>query len=242
MKRLDDDEAGARLADPVAEGRIRRERLAGNLDELSGRMTFSNLWLEAKDAMWREVDRVTDDILQAGYDLLDSGTQYARNHKTMFAGGSMTALLVGGAIWYASRKKTVPLYAAYDMEDPYMNTDLDDKLAARASGAWSKVKDEAHQVGDKAGEAYYSARSKAAELADAAREKAAHAADVARERAHEAAEAAREAADKAREAAGEARRWAVKQPRDNPATVVLGALAAGILIGVLLPSGGRDRH
>ena len=69
-----------------------------------------------------------------------------------------------------------------------------------------------------------------------ARERAAEAADLARERAAEAAEAAREAAEKAREAAGEAGRWARRQPQENPSTVVLVALAAGALIGALLPS------
>jgi len=241
MKRLD----GNGLESPVelveAEAGARRERLADNLDALSGRMTFSNLVQEAKDAVWKDVDRMVDDMLSIGEDLIKDSFGWAKDHQRSVIGGSVTALLVGGAMWYAARKKTVPLFAAYDMEDSYMTTETEETLAAKASGAWSKVKDEAQHVGDKAGEAYFSARSKAAELSDAARERAAHAADVARDRAHDAAEAAREAAEKAREAAGEARRWAVKQPQENPATVILGALAAGILIGVLLPSGRRER-
>jgi len=241
MKRLDETDPGARIGALQSEAVVRRERLAENLDELSHRMTFSNLWLEAKEAMWREVDRVTDELISVGEDLVRDSMEWARDHQKVLAGGSAAALIVGGVLWYATRKKTVPLYAAYDMEDPYMTTETEETLAAKASGTWNKVKGEAQHVGDKAGEAYYSARSKAAELSDTARERAAHAADVARERAQDAAEAAREAAEKAREAAGEARRWAVKQPQDNPATVVLGALAAGILIGVLLPSGRRDR-
>ncbi len=241
MKRLDDIDPGGRIQSLEAEGAIRRERLADNLDELSERMTFNNLLQEAKDAMWREVDRLADDLINVGEDFLHDSMAWAKGHQRVLTGGSITALLLGGALWYATRKKTVPLYAAYDMEDSYMTTETEETLAAKASGAWNKVKEEAHNVGDKAGEAYYSARSKAAELSDTARERAAHAADVARERAQDAAEAAREAAEKAREAAGEARRWAVKQPQDNPATVVLGALAAGILIGVLLPSGRRNR-
>jgi len=241
MKRLDAPDAGGRVELLEIEAGARRERLADNLNELSERMTFSNLVQEAKEAMWKEVDRMVDDMLSIGEDLIQDSVDWAKDHQRALVGGSVTALLVGGALWYATRKKTVPLYAAYDMEDPYMTTETEETLAAKASGAWSKVKDEAHHVGDKAGEAYYSARSRAAEFSGTARERAAQAADVARERAQDAAEAAREASEKAREAAGEARRWAVKQPQENPATVVLGALAAGILIGILLPSGRRDR-
>jgi ElaB/YqjD/DUF883 family membrane-anchored ribosome-binding protein len=225
-----------------AEAAARRLRLAGNLDELSRRMTIGNLVAEAKDAALREVDRVTDRFVDLAEDFVHDGVDWARDNRTLVAGASVTALLAAGLMWYFSRRTTVPLYAAYDMEDPGMMDDLDDAadgVGAKAQKTWDKVKTEAHHLGDKAGEAYYSARSRAAELSDTARERAAHAADLARERAAEAAEAAREAADRAREAAGEAAVWARRQPQENPATVVLVALAAGALIGALLPSGRR---
>lgn len=234
MKRLDASDPGGRAGLLEAEALARRERLAGNLAELSERMTWSNLMLEAREAVWKEVDRMVDDVLSIGEDLVDNGVDWAKDHQRALIGGSVAALLAGGALWLAARKKTVPLYAAYDMEDPRMTTETDKTPPARASDAWSKVKDDALHVGDKASEAYFSARSRTAVLTDAAREHAVHAAEVARERAQDAAEAAREAA-------AEARRWAARQPQENPAAVVLGALAAGILIGILLPSDRHDR-
>jgi hypothetical protein len=243
MKRPDDLPPGLSvsqtLAQLEAEADARRTRLSGNLEELGQRMRPANLMNELKDAAWAEVDRVTDEFLNIASDLVDDSVGWVKENRTIAAGGVLTGLLATAAVWYATRKTTVPLYAAYDMEDPDMMNEIDEKLGDKAAGAWNKVKDEAHNLGERAEGAYYAARSKAAVLSDSAREHAAHAAEVARERALEAAEAAREAADRAREAAGEAGRWARKQPQDNPATVVLVALAAGAIIGALLPHGRR---
>lgn len=242
--RAEDLPAGVRvsqaLAQLEAEADARRARLSGNLEELGFRMRPANLLSEMKDAAWAEVDRVTDEFLNMASDLVDDSVGWVKENRAVTTGGLLAGLLAAGAVWYATRKSTVPLYAAYDMEDPEMMDDTQDKLGAKAADTWGKVKDEAQHLGEKAEGAYYAARSKAAVLSDSARERAAHAAELARERAHEAAEAAREAADRAREAAGEAGRWAKKQPQDNPATVVLVALAAGALIGALLPHGRRN--
>lgn len=223
-----------------AEADARRARLSGNLAELGFRMRPANILSEMKDAAWAEVDRVTDEFLNMASDLVDDSVGWVKENRAVTAGGLLAGLLAAGAVWYATRKATVPLYAAYDMEDPDMMDETQETLGEKAADTWGKVKDEAQHLGNKAEGAYYAARSKAAVLSDSARERAAYAADVARERAHEAAEAAREAADRAREAAGEAGRWAKKQPQDNPATVVLVAPAAGALIGALLPHGRRN--
>lgn len=244
MKGPDDLRQTAGFQALEAEAAARRVRLVSNLDELSRRMTLGNLVGEAKEAMLREVDRVTDNLVSIAEDLVHDSLDWARENRALVAGGSVTALLAAGAMWYLTRRSTVPLYAAYDMEDPGMVDDLDENaetIGKKAQKTWDKVRDEAHHLGDRAGEAYYSARSRAADLSDTARERAAHAADVARERAAEAAEAAREAAERAREAAGEAGVWARRQPQENPATVILVALAAGALIGALLPAAGRRR-
>jgi ElaB/YqjD/DUF883 family membrane-anchored ribosome-binding protein len=241
MKRPDETDPGALVPLLEAEVAARRNRIAGNLDELAGRLTFSNLVAEGKEAAWKEVDRVTDEILSIGEDLVNDSLDWVKQNRLLAVGGTLTAVLAAVAIWAATRRTTVPIYAAYDMEDPDMTNDSEEGLKAKAADAWGKVRSEARHAGDRAGEAYYAARSKAAELSDVARERAADAAEVARERAAEAAEAAREAAEKAREAAGEARRWAVKQPQENPAGVVFAALAVGAVIGLLLPASGRDR-
>lgn len=239
MKRPDGAAAPMEIARLQMEADARRARLAGNLEELGVRMRPSNLLSEAKDAAWAEVDRVTDEILDMAGDLVQDSVDWVRDNRRLAAGGGLAAALAALAIWYMTRRTTVPLYAAYDMEDPDLMSDFEETAAAKASSAWKKAKSEAHTLGEKAEGAYYAARSKASVLSVEARERAAEAADLARERAAEAAEAAREAAEKAREAAGEAGRWARRQPQENPATVVLVALAAGALIGALLPSGRR---
>lgn len=240
MRRVDDMSDRLTAARLEAEAVARRARLDSNLDDLSQRMRPANLLAEAKERAWEEVDRVTDELVSVAEDLVHDSIEWAKDNRGIVLGGTAAALLSAAAVWFSTRRKTVPLYAAYDMEVPEMS-ETQETLAAKASDTWHKVKDEAHHLGDKAGEAYYSARHKAGELSETARERAAHAAEVARERAHEAAEYAREAAEKAREAAGEAGRWAKKQPQENPTTVVLVALAAGALIGALLPHG-RDRR
>jgi hypothetical protein len=223
-----------------AEARARRARLASNADELSWRMRPGNLVQEAKDRAWAEVDRMTDEALSIAEDLVHDTTDWVKDNRGVALGGTLTALLSAVLVWYLSRRRTVPLYAAYDMEESPMS-ETDDTLAAKAAGTWDRAKEEAHKVGDKAGSAYYAARSRAAELSVEAREKAIEAAAVAREKAEEAAIAAREAAEKARIATGEAGEWARRQPQDNPAMVVIAALAAGALLGALLPAGGRRR-
>jgi ElaB/YqjD/DUF883 family membrane-anchored ribosome-binding protein len=120
-------------------------------------------------------------------------------------------------------------------------TDMDEGPSTRAASAWGKVKEEALHLTEKAEGGYHAARSRAAEMSAEAKARAVDAAAAARQKAQEAAEAAREAAEKARIAADEAGDWAKKQPKENPAAVVLVALAAGALIGALLPASGRRR-
>jgi hypothetical protein len=233
------------------EANARRQRLAGNMTELSGRMRPGNLVQEAKDRAWAEIDRVTDDALEVVQDLATDASRWVGANRGLALGATATALLSAALVWYATRRTTVPLYAAYDMEESPMS-ETDETLSAKAADAWGKAKDGARdaqgkvkavavEASDRATGAYYSARSKAAVLSDEARERAIEAAAVAREKAAEAAEAARDAAEKARIAAGEAGDWARRQPQQNPAMVVVAALAAGALIGALLPSGGRRK-
>ncbi len=240
MKRRDETDPGARMQGLETEREARRDRLSSNLDELSGRMTFANLFSEAKEAVLKQVDRAVDDAVQLGQEMVSDSLDWVRDNRTLVAGGTATALVAAGLVWAATRRRTVPLYAAYDQED-FPMTDENDPSSTNGGGTWGKVRNEAGVLGDRAGEAYYSVRSKAAELSDTARERARDAADLARERAHEAAEAARDAAERAREAAGDAGRWAARQPQENPASVVLGAMAFGVLVGLLLPSGNRAR-
>lgn len=238
------------------EAAARRQRLSENIDALGERLQPANLLAEAvnigREAVVTEYGRLRDEFLDLGADVIEDFIAWTSGHKRWIIGGSAAALVVAAGLALATRRRTVPLYAAYDMEDPKMMNEHDaaDDAATKAARAWDKVKDgadefghtvkdRAGEFGNKAGEAYYAARSKANELTDVARERAAHAADVARQRAHEAADAAREAADRAREAAGEAGQWAKRQPQDNPMTVVIVALAVGAIVGALITSDRR---
>lgn len=231
---------GANLDAMRLEANARRQRLAGNVDELSWRMRPGNLVQEVKDRAWAEVDRMADDALRVAEDLATDMTGWVQANRALALGGTATALLSAALVWYATKRRPVPLYAAYDMEDSPMS-ETDETLSEKAAGAWGKAREGARDAQDRATGAYYSARSKAAVLSDEARQRATEAAVVAREKAAVAAEAARDAAEKARIAAGEAGDWAKRQPQENPAMVVVAALAAGALIGALLPSGGRRR-
>ncbi len=227
------------LAALVAEADLQRQRLAADLAELKIRARPSNLAAEAEEMLWTEVDRVTDELIDTAGSLLSDGADWVGEHRLPVVAGTIVAAAAALAIWVASRKNPVPLYAAYAMEDPDIMDDFDERAGRKAAAAWTKVKDSARDLGDRAESAYASARSKAQDLSADARERAADAADLAIAAARDAADAAREAAANAREAAIDASRWARRQPQENPATVMLVALAAGAVIGALLPTGRR---
>lgn len=92
----------------------------------------------------------------------------------------------------------------------------------------------AHQAGETAqlakeaaGELLHTARNKTQEAAHLARERAAEAFDLARNRTHEAVRAAREKG-------GQALAQGSQVVRENPVPALLGALAVGICVGVLI--------
>lgn len=224
-----------------AEAERRRASLARNLTELKVRMQPGNLMAEAEEMVWSEVDRVTDEAIELANGFASDGAEWLRNHRgPAVVGGLLVAACTAVAIWYSTRRKPVPLYAAYAMEDPDIMDDLDDLDAGKAANAWAKVKDGARELGGRAEDGYATARTKAQTLSVEARERASDAADFAVAAARDAADAAREAAAHARESAKDAGRWARRQPQENPASVLLVALAAGVLVGALLPSRNRD--
>lgn len=133
----------------VAEADARRARLAGNLDELSTRMRPSNLVEEAKQRALARLDALTDEWVSIGADLVTDLADWLRGHRGLAAGGTATALLGAGLVWYLTRRTPVPLYAAYDMEDPLMteSEDANGGLGRKANDAWSKVKEDARELG-----------------------------------------------------------------------------------------------
>jgi ElaB/YqjD/DUF883 family membrane-anchored ribosome-binding protein len=83
------------------------------------------------------------------------------------------------------------------------------------------MREGAEELGQKASETYFHARSKAAELGANAREKAVEAADDATELAHRTAD------------------WTKRQSQDNPMTSVIVGFALGAILAALMPRGGR---
>jgi ElaB/YqjD/DUF883 family membrane-anchored ribosome-binding protein len=131
--------------------------------------------------------------------------------------GAAALLGVLAAIGYRARRQVVPVERAYRMEDPTMN-DVDEP----APGRWDRVKDAAGDLGAKAGEGYYHARSKAAELSVVAKDRAA------------------DAVHAAEDAAGRAADWTKRQPQENPMTSVIIGFAFGAILAALLPKGGKS--
>jgi ElaB/YqjD/DUF883 family membrane-anchored ribosome-binding protein len=224
-------------AELESEAVAHRRRLADNMGELGARVTPENLWNEgvsrAKTVASREVRQARDALTDLADDLVIDTLSWMRANQTLLLSGAGIAAAGALGTGLVKRRRraqrTVPIYAAYEMEDPAMMDDSDN------AGRWDRVKDGAGDVQDRASEAYYSARARATQLADEARHRAAEAADLARARAHEAAEAAREAAHRAREAAADAGRWAQRQPDERPVSIVAVGLVVGLALGLLLP-------
>lgn len=212
----------------MTEGDARRVRLARDVEELSDRMRPGNLlragYETARDTVSAEADKVMRQTSALASQAANSSITWASENRGMFAGGVAAALLATIGAWVlcrrASARRTVPLYAAYAMEDPSMMND------ETTNSAWNRVRDEAANIGNKAGGTYYAARSRAASLADNAAEYA-----------DEASERARQAMHQARGAADDAREWAVRQSREHPVGLIVAGVAAGALLAVLLPKG-----
>ncbi len=228
----------------MAEIAEKRARLAGNLDELSVRLTPQNLinsgLQQARGAARQEASKAMSEMHSLIDDITDDGLSWARDNRTLLVGGAIAAIAVAAVSARATRKaKPVPLYAAYNQEYRVAQPRLNQAKEEAAKG-WDKVKSEAETLGNMAGEAYYSARSKAAGAAVTAREAAHDAADIARETAHDAAIRAHEAAERAREAAAEAGQWVKRQPEEHPTSVVIIGIAIGAIIGAMLPRSPRE--
>ena len=225
----------------IAEVELKRARLVENLDELSLRLKPANLVQsglhQAREAAQEKAGKAMREVNSLIDDMTTDSLDWARDNRTLLLGGAAVAVAaaVAAGARAARAPKPVPLYTAYNQEYR-MTQDKDD-----AANTWGRtLKGEAETLGDRAGEAYYSARSRAAGAAVTAREVAHDAAESARERAHDAANMARDAADRAREAAADASLWAKRQPDENPVSVVIVGIAIGAILGALLPRSSRE--
>lgn len=215
--------------DLIAEVDTRRDRLAWNVGELSHRMTPQNLLHEGIDHVrelaLEEARKIGRHAAELATDVGHESLAWANRNRRLLAGGVL-ATAVGG--WLIARtrlgsaRKPVPLYAAYDMEDPSIMNDETEQ------STWNRVREEAAHIGAKAGETYYAARSRAASLADSASGYADDAANV-----------AREAAQQAKASASDARAWTKRQSQEHPVGMILAGMALGALVAAVLPTGRR---
>lgn len=186
-----------------------RESLAAGVKDLAHRLEPRFLVASAADRA-RAAARAEVDQL-----VVETGAWLRDNAVWMVGAAALMGVLA--AIGFRSRRQLVPVQEAYRMEDPSMN-DVDEP----AHGRWDRVKEAAADLGAKAGERYYHARSKAAELSVVAKDRAA------------------DAVHAAEDAAGRAVDWTKRQPAENPMTSVILGFAFGAILAALLPKGGRS--
>lgn len=144
-------------------------RLADSLSRLTQRLHPGELLITGVDRVTEltrdQIDRATDTSIDLAGAVWEKGNAFVRDNRKAIALGA--AVTIGSAVCvrHLLKKKTVPIYEAYRMEDP-------DTLGGRAASRWRKVKDNAQALGSKAGEACGFARAAAHDAVDAVRERA----------------------------------------------------------------------
>lgn len=274
----------ARKAALLAEAEARRARMLDSLsalkEQLHGGRVVTGAVEDAAEAVGDEMRRATRDAQDAALGVVREALDWAGeaavdakdwigDHKGIAIGGALAAAaLTAGAVKASHRKKVVPLYAAYDMEDDMGIGDtaddvkdrLEDKVdevvdkaldraeevtktaRAKAVKAADAAKHKVDELAHKAEDVTRTAREKAANIAESAKDAAALAAAAAREHAHEARIAAEKAAEDARRAAQDATKWAKETSSEHPFATVATVFAVGAVLALVLPRlfGGRS--
>jgi ElaB/YqjD/DUF883 family membrane-anchored ribosome-binding protein len=186
-----------------------RQSLADELSALGGRLEPGHMIAQgmsrARSAAQREVEAALDDV-----------GAWVRANALLMAGLAATLGAMAALGYGVTRRRVVPPYQAFQMEDPSMH-----EIDGTTPRTWDRMREGAEELGQKASETYFHARSKAAELGANAREKAVEAADDATELAHRTAD------------------WTKRQSQDNPMTSVIVGFALGAILAALMPRGGR---
>lgn len=200
-----------RMTELEAEAARARASIVHGLADLSQRLEPRHL---VADATSRARHAVQDAMRSEATKLVAESRDFVKANALVLALGA-AVLGVLAALGLGARKRVVPLYRAYEMEEPLMQE------GDRDPRGWDRVRESAEELGQKAGETYYHARSRAAQLSGEARDRAAYAADAAED-------AARNAAD-----------WTVRQQKEHPISSVIIGFALGAILAALLPKGGR---
>lgn len=198
-----------RMAALEAQAWQARKSLSDELSALGGRLEPGHMIAtgvsRARSAAQAEVDALLDDV-----------GAWVRANALLMAGLAATLGAMAALGYGVTRRRVVPPDQAFQTEDPSMH-----EIDGPTSGTWDRMRQGAEDLGQKASESYFHARSKAAELGANAREKAVEAADEASELAHRTAD------------------WTKRQSQDNPMTSVIVGFALGAILAALMPRGGR---
>ena len=192
-----------------------RERIASTVDNLQNRLSPRNMM---SDAVGSLQDR--------GVDLVDSAKAMVREHPVAV---SLVGVSVGLLLLNRNRIAARDSYSFDAYEDVY-GGDMNDGYDATADethdrpGMWSRVRERAsgarHSVSDRA----HLARERTSEKWDSARERTA------------------DYASRARVRASDARQRTAQGYDEHPLTAALVGVAAGALIGLLLPRTRRENE
>lgn len=191
-----------------------RERIASTVDDLQNRLSPRNMMSGAVSSLQDQ-----------GYELLDSAKRFVRDYPIAV---SLVGLSVGLLLLNRNRTMGHASYTAYDeaSEPSDINNGYDataDDTGMMRRG-WRTMKDTAGNT-----------TSRLSDTASAARDFTSDKWSTARERTSEMASRAREAATRARQRTGES-------ISSNPLGAALAGLAAGALIGFLLPRTRRENE
>lgn len=192
-----------------------RERIASTVDNLQSRLSPRNMMSGAVGSLQ---DR--------GVDLVDNARRVVREHPVAV---SLIGLSVGLLLLNRNRIAARDSYSFDAYEDVY-GGDMNDGYDATADetngrpGVWSRMRDRASGVRSTVSERAYSARERTSEKLQSARERTS------------------EYAERARVRASEARQRAAQGYDEHPLTGALVGLAAGALIGLLLPRTSRENE
>lgn len=203
-----------------------RERIASTVDNLQSRLSPRNM-----------VSGAVGSLQDRGVDLVDQAKQMVREHPVAV---SLIGVSVGLLLLNRNRIAARDSYSFDAYEDVY-GGDMNDGYDATADetnerpGVWSRVRDRAS-----------GARSSVSDRASMARERTSEKLSSARERTSEKFSAARERtseyASRARMQASDARQRASQSYDESPLTGALIGVAAGALIGLLLPRTRRENE
>jgi ElaB/YqjD/DUF883 family membrane-anchored ribosome-binding protein len=192
-----------------------RERIASTVDNLQSRLSPRNM-----------VSGAVGSLQDRGVDLVDSAKQMVREHPVAV---SLIGVSVGLLLLNRNRIAAHDSYSFDAYEDVY-GGDMNDGYDATADetnerrGVWSRVRGRASD-----------ARSTVSDRAHTARERTTERLQSARERTSEYAE-------RARMRASEARQRAARGYDESPLAGALIGVAAGALIGLLLPRTRRENE